>query len=370
MHIIIDARIINSSTGRYVQGLLRYLQEVDQENQYSILVPSKDVHFWRPTNPNFTIHTIDIKNYSVAEQTKLKTFLEELKPDLVHFCMPQQPLGYKGKRVTTVHDMTLLKTYSSDKNWLVYRIKQLVGRYVFKAIATKNAFILAPSEHTKREYTAFSGLDPSRVVVTYEASEPFDSSNTVLDITPADIIPTNFSQYILYVGQQSDYKNIPRLAEAHQQLLAQYPQLGLVLVGNRNAATERNEVLFAKNGYRNIHFTGFISDHELDCLYLGAAVYAFPSLMEGFGLPGLEAMAHGVPVVSSNQTCLPEVYGEAAYYFDPFNVDDIAQAIDKILSQPDFRQELIRKGYEQAGRYSWRRMAEMTHRVYMQAILS
>src|SRR5688500_19655547 len=116
MHIAIDARIINTSTGRYVERLVHYLQKVDTINQYTILVPSKDLNFITPTNKNFTLVAADFKNYSFAEQTKFKTFLDSLNADLVHFCMPQQPLLYKGTHVTTVHDLNLLKTYNSDKN--------------------------------------------------------------------------------------------------------------------------------------------------------------------------------------------------------------------------------------------------------------
>ena len=134
-HIAIDARVINSGTGTYVVKLLEYLQKIDHQNTYSILVPTKDKDYWQPTNSNFNVLTIDFKNYSLAEQLGFKTFLDDLSPDLVHFCMPQQPIRYRGKHVTTVHDMTLLNTYNSDKNWLVFHAKQLVGRWVFKKIA-------------------------------------------------------------------------------------------------------------------------------------------------------------------------------------------------------------------------------------------
>jgi len=103
-------------------------------------------------------------------------------------------------------------------------------------------------------------------------------------------------------------------------------------------------------------------------LYTHCAAYVFPSLMEGFGLPGLEAMGYGAPVVSSNATCLPEVYGDAAHYFDPYDVTDMSRAIDEVLNNQDLRKDLINKGYEQIKKYSWRRTAEQTYAVYMQAL--
>jgi glycosyltransferase involved in cell wall biosynthesis len=361
MHIAIDARIINSSTGRYVERLLHYLQEVDTVNHYTVLVRAKDEMFWQPSAANFHVKVADFDNYSFAEQTGFKRLLDELHADLVHFCMPQQPILYRGAHVTTIHDLTLLNTYNSDKNWLVFHIKQLIGRYVFKAVARSSAHIITPSQFTKDAFVQFARIPASKVTVTYESA----------DISPHDHLTSYklpFKRFILYVGQQSDYKNIARLGDAHQQLLANHPDLGLVLVGRKNASVLKNEAYFASRGYKNIHFTGFIEDDQRDWLYTQATAYIFPSLMEGFGLPGLEAMGYGAPVISSNTTCLPEVYGEAALYFDPTNVDDMARAINDVLTDDTLRQSLIEKGYTQLKKYSWRRMAEQTHAVYMDAL--
>ena len=157
-HIAIDARVINSGTGTYVVKLLEQLERLDTTNRYSILVPTKDRDYWQPHNPNFTIRTVDFANYSLAEQLDFRRYLDELKPDLVHFCMPQQPVFYRGKHVTTVHDMTLLKTYNSDKNWLVFHLKQLVGRWVFRRIARTSEHIITISQTTKQEYQSFTKI--------------------------------------------------------------------------------------------------------------------------------------------------------------------------------------------------------------------
>ncbi len=360
MHIVIDARIINSSTGRYVERLVYYLQQVDKTNRYTILVPSKDLGFFKPSTKNFTVMAADFKNYSFGEQLGFKTFLEKLQPDLVHFCMPQQPILYKGTHVTTVHDLTLLQTYNSDKNWLMFHAKQLVGRYVFKKIGQTSAHIVTPTQYVKDDYVAFAKIPARRVTVTYEAADVFADK-----LQP---YKHPFKQFILYVGQQSDYKNIRRLGDAHQKLLKTHPDLGLILVGKKTAAHLKNEQYFAEKRYKNILYTGFIADKQRDWLYTNCAVYAFPSLMEGFGLPALEAMGYGAPVASSNATCLPEVYGDAAHYFDPTDTDAMAQAIDNILTDETLRKSLIAKGYKQVKKYSWRRMAEQTHQVYMDAL--
>jgi glycosyltransferase involved in cell wall biosynthesis len=360
MHIVIDARIINSSTGRYVERLIYYLEDIDTVNTYTILVPLKDIDFYKPRFTNFTVKVADFDNYSFAEQTKFKTFLDELHADLVHFCMPQQPLLYSGAHVTTVHDLTLLRTYNSDKNWLVFHAKQLVGRYLFKRIGKTSRHIIAPTQYTKDEYIKFAHIPEKKVTVTYEAADVFVDSLREYQHP--------FNQFLLYVGQQSDYKNIRRLGDAHQKLLKIYPDLGLIFIGRKNESVKRNEKYFIANKYKNILFTGFIEDDQRDWLYSHCAAYVFPSLMEGFGLPGLEAMGYGAPVISSSATCLPEVYQDAAYYFNPRDSDDIARAIKDVLSNPQLRESMIVKGYEQVKKYSWQHMAEQTHAIYLDAL--
>ena len=359
-HIVIDARIINSSTGTYVERLLHYLQDIDTKNQYTILVPSKDVNFFKPRNRNFTVAVADFKNYSFGEQTGFKKLLDTLKPDLVHFCMPQQPIFYRGKHVTTVHDLILLQTYNSDKNWLRFHIKQFVGRFVFKHIGSSSAHIITPTQWVKNDYQNFSRIPESKISVTLEGADVF--ADKIKKYTHP------FKRYLLYVGQQSDYKNIRRLGDAHQQLLKKYPDLGLILVGKKTAAHLKNEAYFKRKQYKNIHFTGFIENAQRDYLFKNCSVYVFPSLMEGFGLPGLEAMGYGAPVASSNATCLPEVYGNAAHYFDPNNTEDMTRAIVDILEDTSLRNTLIKKGYERLKKYSWRRMAQQTHDIYMNVL--
>lgn len=355
-HIAIDARIISSSTGRYVERLVNCLQDVDPINHYTILVRAKDEHYFTPRVPNFSVQVADFDNYSFREQIGFKFFLDRLAPDLVHFCMPQQPILYRGPKVTTFHDLTLVKTYNSDKNWFVYHAKQLVGKFVFKKVARDSDHIIAISHYTATDLRSFVKIPKEKVTVTHEAGE--------VTSTEQEPYPAPYTQYLLYVGQYSDYKNIKRLGDAHQQLLKTHPNLGLILVGKKNDAAEKVADYFAQRHYQNIHFTGFVSDAQLNWLYAHALTYVFPSLMEGFGLPGLEAMAHGVPVVSSNATCLPEIYGSAAQYFDPLNTEQMAQAIDAVLSDPQLRERLIAAGTEQHKKYSWARMAQETHQVY------
>lgn len=359
-HIAIDARIINSSTGRYVERLITYMQAIDAKNTYTILVRKKDKDFWKPTASNFSVKIAEFDNYSFGEQIGFKKLLDTLQPDLVHFCMPQQPLLYRGKTVTTFHDLTLLNTYNSDKNWFIFHAKQLVGRYAFIKALKSNAHIIAVSEFTRKEVLKLAPIDPAKVSTIYESSD--------VEKTTPKKLALPFKKYILYVGQQSDYKNIKRLGDAHQLLRQKYPNLGLVLAGKLNASARANQEYFEAQKYEGIHFTDFISDAELSWAYTHAEAYVFPSLMEGFGLPGLEAMSHNIPVVSSNATCLPEVYGKAAHYFNPLDTSDIARAIDDILSNKELQEKLIKAGQKQLKKYSWEKMAKETNKIYMNAL--
>ena len=361
MHIALDVRFINSGTGTYAVKLLDYLQKIDTVNQYSVLVPPKDAGYYKPTNPNFTIRTVPHKAYSLNEQLGFLRFLDKLQPDLVHFCMPQQPVLYRGKKITTIHDMTLLNTYNSDKNWLVYHFKQFIGGFVFKHIAKSNQYLIAISNNTKKEFIDYTKISDDKITTIYEAGEANPS-----EIEPYNELP--FEQFIMYVGQQPDYKNIRKLGDAHQLLLEQNPNLGLVLVGRMNEDTRRNKAYFENKGYKNIHFTGFIPDSQRDWLFTKALAYTFPSLMEGFGLPPLEAMAYGTPVISSNTSCMPEILGNAAIYFDPTDTNNIASVISDTIYSPEKLEAMKQAGFDQVKKYSWERMAQETHAIYTKVL--
>ena len=362
MHIAIDARIINSSTGRYIERLLTYLEKIDSPHTFSVLVREKDTEYWKPTNPRFSIVVADYHQYTFGEQLGFYFFLKQLNADLVHFCMPQQPFLYRGAKVTTVHDLSLLRITENDTMSLpVLKTKQFIFKHLLRSVIRSSRIILAPSEYTKDDILAFQPIDPARVIRTYESADAV--SNTEEPVS--EFISASF---ILAVGRADPYKNLRGAVEAHHILRQTHPDLQLIIVGKRDETSHQLEAWALQQGYDGIHFFGFASDAQLAWFYSHCQVYIFPSFMEGFGLPGLEAMRHGAPVASSNATCLPEIYGNAALYFDPQSPTAIASTVNEILDNPSVRDDLIDRGTKKVKEYSWQRMAEETLAAYNLAL--
>jgi glycosyltransferase involved in cell wall biosynthesis len=358
--IVIDARELTTSSGRYVERLLRYLQELDREHNYALLLKPADIGGWQATNPNFEKLACPYKEFTFGEQLGLWRQVRGLRPALVHFTFPQQPILYHGKTVTTVHDLTTLRFSNPDKNPLVFKFKQRVYGLVIKRAARKSARVIAPSRFVADDVARFTGVSPDKITVTYEAAEAITD-------TARPVPGLEGKQFIMYVGRPTPHKNLERLVEAYGRLKAQHPDLVLVLAGKQDANYRRLEASVQKANIRGVVFAGFVAEGQLRWLYEHCAAYVFPSLSEGFGLPGLEAMAHGAPVVSSNATCLPEVYGDAAHYFDPLDTGGMVGAINEVLTDKVLRSELAGKGRAQAAKYSWQRLAEQTLAVYKDA---
>ncbi len=369
--IVIDARGFSTTTGRYARKLIEYLEELEAnqtEREYTVLLFPDEFEKYQPKNPRFSKKVAEYKHYGFSEQIGFLTFLNKLKADLVHFTMPQQPVFYKGKTVTTIHDLTLLKTFPGNRSKLAYKFKQMAGGFVFRRIGKKSSAIITPTEFTKSDYLKFLARSNLATRLDLVDKITYDSADVVTSkLAPYPNLVDK--EFIMYVGQQSNYKNLRRLMQSHQQLLTTHPLLQLVLVGKLGEYGEQSKAWAEQQNFKNIVFTGFVeSDAQLAWLYKNVKAYVFPSLMEGFGLPALEAMAHGAPVVSSNATCLPEVYGDAAHYFDPEDVSDITRAISEVLEDKKLRQELIKKGTQQTKKYSWKRMAEQTLAIYIAAL--
>jgi glycosyltransferase involved in cell wall biosynthesis len=379
MKIGIDARFWgHAGPGRYVQNLVLALEKIDSKNTYIIfnLQGSKD---YKVSGEGFRSVSLGVPWYSFAEQIKLPFLFGKEKLDLLHVPFFNIPVLYPGKIAVTIHDLTIhrFSTARATTRWRPFNLlKRLVYRFVFWVALKKAAIIFTPTEFVKRDLlNEYGWLDENKIVVTYEGvDEKFKSQREEVKSNNSRTVLSHYGvekPYLLYVGSMYPHKNLERLIESFRLVQEEYPGLNLVLVGKLDYFQKRlkSSVDSAiagdspKPGFKSesqspafsspaaaesVVFPAFaatdcyVSDEDLAILYENALAFVFPSLSEGFGLPPLEAMQFGAPVCASNITAIPEVCGEAALYFDPWDPTAIAEAILALPKHP----ELAERGRE------------------------
>lgn len=359
-HIVVDARIRRATTGRYIDRLIEHLQKIDKNHRYTVLLNPDDP--WQPTNPNFTALACPYPQFSInpIHEIGFALMLYKLKPDLVHFGMSQQPLLYFGNIITTTHDTTMYHFVRRGSTPLpLYKIKIGMYRFMVWWAHRKSKHVIVPTQTVAEEFAERQPFVKKKLVVTYEASEP---AMAVKAEKPGSVN----SDFLLYVGTAFPHKNLSKMIEALGVLNQKHPDLKLVITGKRTEKHFVELMEWAKDRpeFKNLITPGFVTDAELKWLYEHCKAYVFTSLSEGFGLPPLEAMAHSAPVVSSNASVMPEVYGDAAHYFDATNPQDIAAKVEEVLSNKKLRSALIQRGHEQLKKYSWSKMAQETLALY------
>lgn len=359
MKIAIDARMYQQSgIGRYIRNLIEQLQKLDKQNEYLILLSKKDYDNLK-FGQNFKKVLADIKWYGAAEQIKIPKILHKLNPDLVHFPHFNVPFLYQGKYIVTIHDLIhqhFQMRRSTRHDPFTYKIKQLGYKTIFKNAVLKAAKILVPSNYVKNLLVKEWRMEEKKIVVTPEAVD--DKILTVVSK-----MSTIKSPYLFYVGNAHPHKNVEGLIRAFLKLKQIHKSLKLVLSGGDHYFWQRVKKEFPD---KDIIYTGFVTDEELVSLYKNAEAFVMPSFEEGFGIPLLEAMAVGCPVVSSNAGSLSEVGGAAALYFDPKNQADMVSKISKVLDSENLRKDLIKKGQKRVKNFSWEKLAKQTLEVYNQ----
>lgn len=368
MRIGIDARLYGSSRGgigRYAQNLIKQLEQLDKTNQYFVFLAKDNFDDYDPLNKNFQKVLADFRVYSVKEQLLFPELLKKYKLDLVHFTHFNVPISYSGKFVVTIHDL-IISHYPDRRattlNPLFYKLKLFLYNIVVKSAAKRAKKIIAVSEFTKKDVIKLLKINPEKITVTYEGVDLPKDSRTDPDRLKSKLGVTK--DFLLYVGSAYPHKNLKKLLEAFKQIIVDN-DWQLVLVGKKNYFYEKiaDQVgdLFLEG---KVILTDYLSDDELACLYQTAQAYIFPSLIEGFGLPPLEAQSYDLPVISSNAACLPEILGDSAIYFDPKDVENMARVIIKAVTDEDLMEGLRMNGRENLKKYSWRKCAEETFQLY------
>ena len=368
MRIVIDARMYgleHAGIGRYILNLINQIEKIDQKNEYYLLLRKKYYQTLNFKNKSFNKVLADYPHYSFKEQIFLPLQLIKLKPDLTHFPHFNVPLLWWGRQVVTIHD--LIKHQSKGKAtttrtaWL-YWLKYLVYNLVVW-LAIKRAWrIITPCYWWKKELARIYKKEAKKILVTYEGvDEKF--SQLTKDRSKKDLLDKyQLSQpFLIYTGSLYPHKNVSLLVEAVKEI----PQLSLAVACARSVFWERFKKQVRKmKAEKQVHLLGFVPDQEVALLYQEAEAFVFPTLVEGFGLPGLEAMSVGLPVIASQIPVLKEVYGQAALFFDPLSVDDLVGKIKSLLNNNQLKSDLRDKGKKLVQGYSWQKMAQETIAVY------
>lgn len=275
------------------------------------------------------------------------------------------PAGYSRPFVVTIHDLAIYRDPSLFPSRQGFSIKYLVPRSLSRA-----QHIIAISESTKKDVQEFFSVKPEKISTIYLGveHERFASadSSSIERVRASCGIKRD---YLLFVGTLEPRKNLIRLLEAFYTLLSRRPELidryQLVLAGSPGWLYEEIfEEVKSRGLESSVVFPGYVPASDVPALYAGASLFVYPSLYEGFGLPVLEAMAAGVPVISSSVSSLPEITGDAAVLVDPLDVEGLAMALERLIASPALREEYGRRGQERAAYFSWRRCAERTLEVY------
>jgi len=373
VQIAIDVRRMTEfGVGTYILNVVRTLGRLDRENKYLLIGPSAKVEEIGSLPPNFHAVPLHQPERSLKGWWEFRAVLRQLNCDLLHvpnvFSVPRAlPCPY----VMTVHDMLEHMSLGRKRNDLW----RSVHFQLTKRVLSGAERIFAVSNFTKTEMEKLFGIAPERIEVVYNAiDERFLHGHA--SAADRELIAKRYQvtyPFLLYAGRVSAHKNVVRMIEAFSALKGElekegaYPDLKLIIIGDDLSGNPDLRRTVVRSGVQNdVRFLGFVPIEVLRIFYDSAKIFIFPSLYEGFGLPPLEAMAHGTPVVTSNVSSLPEVVGNAAVLVNPENVFEIMRALHRVLLDQGLRERMKERSYVQAGKFSWEKSVRRILEVYRQ----
>ncbi len=393
MKIGIDARFygpIGKGLGRYTQEVVDNIIKINaslEEASFSFVIFLSPDNFdeFQTSDPCVKKVKLNIRWYSWQEQVLMPFYIWRERLDLIHFPHFNIPILTPVKFVMTLHDLILTHfptVRATTKSRAIYRLKNFAYRFVLSTAIRRSVKIIAVSEFTKRDIINKFKVAAGKTVVTYEGVANLARGRDSLFVAKLD--PQEMREhyhlgknFLLYVGNAYPHKNLETLLRVFNRLYAWRSDLKLILVGKEDYFYQRiHEYARSLNLWQKenanspVVFPGYVPDAQLEIMYQEAQIYIFPSLYEGFGLPPLEAMAKGCPVVSSDRASLPEVLGSAAVYFNPEDEADMFAKIKHTLENDSLKQELKEKGREQSRHYNWWECANSTFKIYRDALLA
>jgi len=356
-NIIYDARVCNGKIhgiSQVAEQLFKRIIGLDSDNNYTVLCNNDYLPKKVPEKKNVVYKRLKSQPYSLNEQVEVLSYAKKSKADLYHSPTFTAPLFARLPIIINIHDLIpmVYPKFFPFKYTLYYKL------FVTK-IAKKATRIVTCSESSKKDISRFFELDPAKIVVAYNSvTFPDKPSKDNEKIMIDNIVPG----YLLYVGNEKPHKNFINAAKAFDILQSRCPdkKLKLVAVGISNDFFRQSAV----HKIENVICIKYLDTAKLNYLYKNAGLFLFPSLYEGFGLPPLEAMSYGVPVISSNCSSMPEILGDAYEKVNPASPDEIANGLFRVMHHEGLKAELIKKGKKQVNKYSWDNSAKKIVNLY------
>lgn len=343
-------------------ALIRNLQEMDTENQYFIFVNETEDSTPIEATENFTVIPLPASPYPIWEQYHLSRAVRKYKLDLLHCTSNTAPVFCQTKLVITLHDIIYLEKINLKEGSWYQRMGNLYRRWNVPAVVKKAKGIFTVSAFEQGRITRHFGLDPSAVAVVYNGVASHfkpESLSRQQEVRKTYALPKPF---LLFLGNTDPKKNLKGVLKSLALLESakvSFPVLVMPDIGEDVLQSMLSEI-GAPQLLSKIHLTGYIPNEDLPAIYSQALLFLYPSLRESFGLPILEAMACGCPVITSNTSSMPEVAGNAAMLIDPFDAESICRAIKQLLKNKEVREELIEKGYQRPPLFDYKKAAAKT----------
>ena len=372
LRVVFDVRHIRDfGIGTYIRNLIAALGEIDRESHYILTALPDDVEEFSQLPSNFETVAYTHRDAERIDHVAYPWFVRGFVANLIHIPLNTVPLLLPKPYVVTIHDMSrLLFGQRLQGGWRENAQLYRVRRGLMRADQ-----LIAVSDATRRDAENLLGIPAKRIRLIYSAPDPrflaARDSNT--EEEKRRVLERYQIEYpfLLYTGRIQRHKNVPRLIEAFAVVRGeleshpQYKDLRLIIIGDEiSKHPEVRRAVVKTRMEQAVRFLGFLPFDTLKIFYTAASAFVFPSLYEGFGLPPLEAMASGTPVVTTGVSSLPEAVGNAAALVNPENVFDMARGIKEVLVDEELRRTLIRRGYDRLTHFSWRNTAERVLGVY------
>jgi glycosyltransferase involved in cell wall biosynthesis len=388
MRIAIDVRHARDyGIGTYIRNMVQSLARIDDTNRYILAGRKEDLREFGELPQNFRRAVFPRSDSGLINQITFPLFLQRLKPDLSHVPLNAAPMLMPKPYIVTIHDMSSLLFADAQQQTDQGSLRHQYRLFRFRRSLLRAQHIIAVSKSTQRDVEDLLRIPHSRISQIYSAPDPrflehshFASSGSLAYEAWQEERQKTLERYqinypfLLYAGSVRPQKNVPRLVEAFAVLRGElenhprYKDLRLIIIGDemwKHPQVRRMVIQTRMEPF--VRFFGFVPFETLRVFYSAATAFVFPSLYEGFGMPPLEAMASGTPVVCSGTSSLPEVVGDAAVLVNPENVFDIARGIREVLTDDELRATLVERGHRQANGYNWERTAREVLGVYQRA---